>query len=140
MLKRIVVILAFIFATSQVNAFDKNKINLGQTFWGTWGLFNPATSCTEDYQFSQPGNFVYKAQQKELSGKFAIIRNNNAKNLDLLVLDIQNDNGKVGCGADANNYQGKKSNFFLKWISTTSAEICVDDIGKQCTGLYLNKR
>ena len=140
MIKKIVVLCATMLCITQAFALEKNQINLNQTFWGTWGLFNPATSCSESYQFSQPGTFLYKAQQKELQGEFAVVRNSDAKVLDLLILEIQSDNGGTGCGSDNNNYQGKKSNFFLKWLSPTSAEICTDNIGKQCTGLYFNKR
>ena len=140
MIKIIFTFFATMLFVTQVFAIDKKQINLNQTIWGTWGLFNPSTACTENYMFSQPGTFVYKAQKKELKGDFAVVRNNDAKIFDLLILEIQSDNGEIGCGGDNNNYQGQKSNFFLKWLSPTSAELCLDNTGKQCTGLYLNKR
>lgn len=140
MIKKMLFLLGTLLCITQVQAIEKNKIDLNQTFWGTWGIFNPAKACTETYQFSQPGNFIYKAKQKQLSGEFAIIRHNDAKVLDVLMMDIKEDNGLAGCSAEANNYQGKQSKLSLKWISSTSAEICIDSIGKQCTGLYLNKR
>ncbi len=140
MLKKIILSCITIFCVTQVNAIEKTQIDLNKTFWGAWGIFNQKTACSESYNFSQPGSFLYKAQQKQLSGEFAVVRYHDPKILDSLILDIKNDNGLTGCGADNNNYQGKQSGFFLKWVSPVSAEICMDEIGKQCTGLYFNKR
>lgn len=140
MLKKLFVLFATILFVTQVSAIDKNKVDLNTAFWGTWGIFNPATVCTENYQFNQPGTFIYKAQQKQLAGEFAVVRHKDNKLLDVLIFDVQQDNGSVGCGGDSNDYKGKKSHLSLKWISPISAEICTDEIGKKCTGLYLNKR
>ncbi len=140
MIKKILILFTTILFATHVSAIEKTQIDLSKTFWGTWGIFNPKTACSENYHFSQPGNFIYQAQQKQLSGEFAVIRHKDTKILDNLILDIQNDNGLTGCGADNNNYKGKQSSFSLKWVSPIAAEICMDEIGKQCTGLYFNKR
>ena len=140
MLRKIMISFVVIFSISQTNATEKNKIDLDRTFWGTWELINTKFACTEQYEFKKPGNVVYQANKKKLAGEFAVIRHNDPKTLDTLILDIKSDNGLIGCGSDTNNYQGKQSVLSLKWISDKSAELCADNIGKQCTGLYLNKK
>lgn len=140
MIKQIMILFAAMMFVSQVSAIEKNQINLDQIFWGNWLITNPSNSCTEKYQFKKPGQFIYQTQKKQLTGDFAVVRQDSNEKLDILVLDIQKDNGLAGCAGDMNNYQGKKSNFSLKWITQSSAEICTDDIGKECTGLYLNKK
>lgn len=140
MLKKLFVLFTTILFVTQVSAIDKNKVDLNTAFWGTWSIFSPATVCTENYQFNQPGTFIYKAQEKQLAGEFAVVRHKENKLLDVLILDIKQDNGLAGCAGDASNYLGQKSSLSLKWVSPISAEICTDEIGKKCTGLYFNKR
>ena len=140
MLKKILIVCALIFSTSQVNAFDKDKVNLGQSIWGAWVIFNPASTCSENYQFTAPGQFFYQAQKKQLAGTFAIMRNMDKKKLDHLLLDIQEDNGGESCGGDKANYKGQTSGFYLKWVSPTSAELCLDEDAKNCIGLYFNRK
>lgn len=138
MLKKIVVC-ALIFSISQVNAFDKDKINLGQSFWGSWQLFNPASTCSEHYKFEAPDKFFYHAHKKKISGIFAVMRSTDKRKLDHLLLDIKEDNGGEGCEGDKVNYEGQMSSFYLKWASQTSAELCLDEDAKECIGLYLNR-
>lgn len=140
MIKRILLPLAILMFITQVFAQDRHQLNLDQTFWGGWEIKNPLTSCKENYQFKKPSQFVYQVNKKNLSGEFAIVRNSSPEILDILILDIQKDNGLVGCNGDTNNYQGQRSNFSLKWINNNSAEICTDENGQQCTGLFLNKK
>lgn len=140
MLKNFLVIFVSFLCISQAQALEKSLVDLDKTFWGKWTLINVKNSCSEKFEFKKPNSFIYQANKKNMDGDFIVFRNSDEKILDLLILDIKNDNGGTGCGSDNNNYQGKKSNFFLKWLSPTSAELCMDNTGKQCTGLYLNKR
>ena len=137
-MKSIILLIALLTSISTF-AVDKKEVNLDQVFWGKWSIYNPKLSCSENYDFQKPDSFHYQENKKILDGLFALLRKD-GEDLDLLILNIQNDNGLQGCGTDTVNYQGKKSSFFLKWVTVHSAEICMDRFGTQCTGLYLTKK
>lgn len=140
MLKKVIlgsILLGFFPATQAAN---EQKINLKKDFWGTWSVYNAKAQCTETYEFKKPGQFIYTAKQKKLTGDFAIITNSDSKVLDLLVMDVKNDNKKAGCSKEVQDYTGGKVNLSLKWVSAKTAELCVDREAKQCTGLYLIKQ
>ena len=132
-------IFLLLLCVTTAQAFDRNKVNL-DNFWGSWSVFNPKTTCTESFQFVQPGKFSYQAQAKQLVGEFALIRTTGNEKLDHLLLEIYEDNVLVGCEEQASNYKGQKSGFYLKLISLISAELCADPDGKNCTGLFLNRK
>lgn len=139
-MKRLCLALCLFGLGVNVQAFDKNKINLEKDFWGTWSVFNAKAQCTETYEFKKPGQFTYTAKQKKLTGEFAVITNNDSKILDLLVMNVKTDNKKVGCSKDIQDYTNGKVSLSMKWISAKTAELCVDREAKQCTGLYMIKQ
>ena len=100
MLRKIMISFVVIFSISQTNATEKNKIDLDRTFWGTWELINTKFACTEQYEFKKPGNVVYQANKKKLTGEFAVIRHNDSKTLD----------SDFKINFNNNNYSKKKTN------------------------------
>ena len=140
MLKKIVLCVLSLGVIGQAQAFDKSQVNLSKDFFGTWTVYSAKTQCTETYQFTQPGQFVYTTKQKRMTGEFAVVRNQDAKILDWLAMDVKTDNKKAGCSGQANDYTGTKINLVLKWISPKTAELCLDREAKQCTGLYQIKQ
>lgn len=139
-MKRIGLVLCLLGLGLNAQAFDKSKLNLEKDFWGTWSVYNGKVQCTETYQFKKPGEFTYIAKQKKLTGEFAVLRNNDSNQLDVLLMDVKTDNKKIGCSQDIQDYTNAKVNLSLKWISAKTAELCVDREAKQCTGLYLIKQ
>lgn len=140
MIRKAIFLVGALLCATQVQAIEKNTINLDKNFWGKWSIFNPKTSCTESYEFKKPGAFTYGVNQKKLSGDFAVMRSKENSKLDVLVLAIKNDNGALGCSDDKTNYTNQQSTLALKWVTQNSAEICLDQEAKKCTGLYLNKK
>ena len=140
MLKKIAVLAISLGCTFQVQAFEKNQLDLKRDFWGTWSVYNAQNKCTETYQFTKPAQVTYTAKQKKMTGDFAIITNSNPQLLHLLVMDIKTDNKKLGCDTQVKDYTNGKVNLSLKWISAKTAELCLDRNGKQCTGLYMIKQ
>lgn len=125
---------------SNALALDKNKVVLDQVFWGNWSVYNAQSKCTETYTFAKPGKFTYTTKQKSMSGEFAVLRSKTATDLDVLAMKVVNDNKKAGCDGQMIDYTNADIRLSLKWISPRSAELCTDQEGKQCTGLYLNKK
>ena len=82
-------------AQEKLEAFDKSQVNLSKDFFGTWTVYSAKTQCTETYQFTQPGQFVYTTKQKRMTGEFAVVRNQDAKILDWLAMDVKTDNKKA---------------------------------------------
>lgn len=141
MMKKIAIVALGLGLAVQAQAYDKSQVNLANEFWGTWAIFNAKQKCSETYQFSKPGQFQYTSLQKRMTGKFAVMRNTNDANaLDILKLKVLTDNKKASCGAAANDMSNKDLNLTLKWVSKSTAQICTDVEGKQCTGLYLIKQ
>jgi hypothetical protein len=140
MLKKIVPIVFGVLLSLHVQAFDKAQVNLSKDFWGTWTIINPKTQCTEVYKFTQPDQFTYNAKQKNMTGKFGMLRNSDVKVLDLLVLEVKADNKQAGCAAQATNYTNTTIQLALKWLSPQTAELCNDRDGKKCLGLYITKQ
>ena len=140
MMKKIVfAMISFGFAL-QAQAFDKNQVNLANDFWGTWSIYNAKAKCTETYQFKKPGQFTYSVKQKNMTGDFAVLRSKEAKELDILALKVKTDNKQAGCAEQAIDYTNADIRLSMKWLSAKNAELCVDNEGKQCTGLYLIKQ
>lgn len=123
-----------------VQAYDKKQVKLDTEFWGKWTIFNAKLQCSETYQFSKPGQVRYSAKQKTMSGDFAILRSPEAHLLDVLAMKIKTDNKQAGCNGEKSDYTNADIRLGLKWISGRTAELCTDDQGKQCTGLYLIKQ
>ena len=140
MLKRIAMVVCSFGVTLSAQAFDKTQVNLSNDFWGTWAVYNAKTKCTEAYQFAKPGQFTYTTKQKRMTGDFAILRNQDPKMLDVLSMKVKTDNKKAGCSGQVVDYTNADIALSLKWISAKSAELCTDNEGKQCTGLYLMKQ
>jgi hypothetical protein len=140
MLRQIVFIACGAFLSLQAQAFDKTQVNLSKDFWGNWTIYNAKTQCTEVYKFSRPGQFTYNAKQKNMTGEFGVIRNSDAKVLDLLVLKVATDNKQPGCAAQATNYSNATIQLGLRWLSPQSAELCSDRDSKQCLGIYMTKQ
>ena len=140
MLKKLMMAACTLGVAFSAQAFDKNQVALDKEFWGTWSVYNAKTQCSEKYQFNKPGQFNYTAKQKKMSGEFAIMRSKDAKELDILAMKVKSDNKVAGCGGQATDYTNADIRLGLKWVSKTTAEICSDVAGKQCTGLYLIKQ
>ena len=140
MLKKLSVIALGLGLVCQAQAFDKTQVNLDQNFWGTWSVYNEKNKCTETYQFAKPGQFTYKAKQKKLTGDFAVLRNPDPTQLDLLHIEVKTDNKKADCSGEIKDYTTGQINLSLKWMSTNTAELCVNREGTSCTGLFLIKQ
>lgn len=137
--------LTFVFLSlgimSHAQAFDKTQVNLDQSFWGTWVIYNSQQKCSETYQFKKPGQFQYSSLQKKMSGNFSVMRDTkNVNNLDILNMKVATDNKKASCGSVETDLANKNLSFSLKWVSPKTAQICMDTIGKQCSSLYLIKQ
>ena len=139
-MKTIGLIIVCLGLAFSAQAFEKKQVKLSTDFWGKWTVFNAKTQCSETYQFNSPNQFIYSAKQKKLTGEFAVLRNQDPKVLDLLVMNVKTDNQQAGCSAVKRNYGQGKLNLSLKWVSAQSAELCTDREAKKCTGLYLMKQ
>ncbi len=139
-MKKLAVAIAGLGLAFQVQAIDKNQVNLANDFWGTWSVYNAKTQCTETYQFTKPGQFSYSTKQKKMTGDFAILRSKEAQELDVLAMKVKTDNKQAGCGGQPVDYTNADIRLSLKWASAKTAELCTDNAGKQCTGLYLIKQ
>ncbi|MEB3767414.1 hypothetical protein [Acinetobacter sp. MD2] len=137
--------LAFAFLCSglafQANAVDKAQVDLGQTIWGTWTVYNAQNKCSETYTFKQPNQFAYLSLQKKMSGNFGVVRDSkNVNNLDILTMKVAVDNKKAACAGTAKDMTNQNVAFSLKWISPKTAQICMDATGQKCSSLYLIKQ
>ena len=139
-MKKIAIAIIGFGLTLQAHAFDKNQVNLTNDFWGNWSIYNAKTQCTENYQFSKPGQFVYTAKQKRMTGDFAVLRSKTAQELDILAIKVKADNKQPGCDNKSVDYTNADVHLGLKWSSAKTAELCTDTAGKQCSGLYLIKQ
>lgn len=139
-MKKIVIASLGLFLALNVQAFEKNQVNLEKDFWGKWSVFNSKTQCTENYEFKQPGQLIYSTKQKQMTGEFAVLRSKEPQFLDVLAMKIKTDNQLPGCNGEKVNYTDADIRLSLKWISAKTAELCTDVEAKQCTGLYLIKK
>ncbi len=140
MLKKIGLVSLSLGCALQVHAFEKKQVILENDFWGTWSIYNAQNKCTETYQFKKPGQFQYSSKLKSMSGNFAVMRNQDAKALDILKMKVNTDNKKPSCAQASNDFTGQTLSLGLKWVSKSTAQICSDTEGKQCTSLYLIKQ
>lgn len=140
MLKKVALLAVALGCTLQVQAFDKTQTVLDKDFWGTWSVYNSKNKCTETYQFTKPGQFKYNSKAKAMSGNFAVMRNKDAQSLDILTMKITSDNKKASCADAAQDFNNKTLSMGLKWVSKSTAQICSDAEGKQCSPLYLIKQ
>lgn len=140
MLKKIAVAVLALGSVVQAQAFEKSQVNLANDFWGTWSVYNAKTQCTETYQFSKPGQFNYATRQKKMTGEFAILRSKEPQSLDVLAMKVKTDNKSAGCSNEVVDYTNADVRLSLKWTSAKTAELCIDQLGTQCTGLYLIKQ
>ena len=140
MLKKLALVMIGLGCAIQGQAFDKSQVNLENDFWGTWSVYNAKTQCTETYQFSKPGQFNYATRQKKMTGEFAILRSKEPQSLDVLAMKVKTDNKSAGCSNEVVDYTNVDVRLSLKWASAKTAELCTDQLGAQCTGLYLIKQ
>lgn len=141
MLKKLVFLSLGFCLSVQAQAFDKNQMVLDKDFWGTWSIYNAKNKCTETYQFKSPKSFEYTSKQKKMSGNFAISRHKTDLNaLDILNIRVAKDNKKASCADQTRDYTNQNLSLGLKWVSKTTAQICADVEGKQCSQLYLIKQ
>ena len=140
MLKKIALLALTLGLSIHVQAFEKKNMVLESDFWGTWSIYNAQNKCTETYQFKKPGQFQYNSKLKNMSGNFAVMRNKDSNALDILTMKISTDNKKASCADASRDFSHQTLSLALKWVSKTTAQICADTAGTQCTALYLIKQ
>ena len=140
MLKKIALVVVALGCAVQAQAYDKKQTVLDKDFWGTWSVYNSKNKCTETYQFTKPAQFKYSSKTKAMTGKFAVVRNQDPKSLDILTMKVVSDNKKASCADPAGDFTNKTLSMGLKWVSKSTAQICSDAEGKNCSTLYLIKQ